>query len=98
MIKAVNKTRDPKPNGRRYSQKDWEPVVREMWERGAYYGEIAERLGVSETSVCRWCWQLGLSNWKVHRNTTRTAQRKAALITPEVMHYQSIVVQKGGRK
>lgn len=58
-------------HGNRYDKSQWEPVVRKMWDSGALYQDIANRLGTTRSTVARFAWNLGLASKETHRHSLR---------------------------
>jgi hypothetical protein len=59
------------PGGYRYEKSNWLPLVSEMLARGLLYRDIAQALGVGQSTVCRFAWQHKLVTHTVHRNSVR---------------------------
>lgn len=63
--------KDTSAHGNRYNKSVWEPVVRKMMNGGATYGEIANMLNTSHSTITRFVWQLGLASHEKHRHAVR---------------------------
>jgi transposase len=74
--KRINVVPNPNPHGFRYSRDGWEAVIKPMLDGGATYHQIAQRLGVSHTTVTRFVWAQGWATPDLHRNTVRASIRK----------------------